>query len=161
MCGTVARMATLHTEKDIRTEEIVINRVVELLGGETKWYRFPPFSFCDYILCSGEDVVMAVEVKVRKESMLELKQYPEGLWLRLDKYEKLKAFAESSTVKTIIVFAFNNGEGDLRFCEPQTLTHIKPFTPKPRLNGRDAPGDFAPVIGLDWDLDLTKKLPLE
>ena len=149
-------MVTLQTDKDAVVEEIVIGRVLDLIGGNAIACRFPAFSFCDYIVCQDDDVLMAVEVKVRKESMLALKQYPEGLWLRYDKYQKLKAFAESSNVPTIIVFAFDNGEGDLRFCEPSMLEQVKPFTPKPRLNGRDAPGDFAPVIGLDWDLDLEK-----
>lgn len=142
------------------TELVVVQRLLETLNDGTVAYRFPPFSFCDYIFCRGDDVVMAVEVKVRKESMLQIKQYPEGLWFRLDKYQKMKAFAEASTVKTFTVFAFDNGVGDLRFCEPSTLTRINPFIPKPRLNGRDAPGDDAPVIGLDWDCDLTKRMPL-
>lgn len=154
-------MTQLHTQSDVRQEEVVIQRILDLLDSGAVAYRFPPFSFCDYIVCKGDEVIMAVEIKVRKESMLALKQYPEGLWLRLDKYEKLKAFAEASTVKTIVVFAFDNGLGDIRYCEPTELGQIKPFIPKPRLNGRDAPGDDAPVIGLDWDLDLTKKLPLE
>lgn len=147
---------TLETASDRKTEKLAIDRFLDEHYANAYSIRFPQFAFCDYLVAERDSALLAVEVKVRKETPLQLQQYG-GLWLRWKKYEELCSFEKMSNIQTIVLFAFENGEGEFRYCHPASLENPKRIIPKPRRNGRDAPGDFEPVIELDWDLDLQKR----
>lgn len=148
---------TLETASDRKTEWTALRRFLDDHYPTAYAIRFPQFAFCDYLVVNEDDeIILAVEVKVRKETPLQLQQYG-GLWLRWKKYEELCTFEKMANIRSIVLFSFENGDGDFRYCHPSSLENPQKIIPKPRRNGRDAPGDFEPVIELDWDLDLQKR----
>lgn len=142
---------TLETAHDRIIERNAINHMVADIVPDGQAVALNQFSACDYIIADRTAARYAVEVKVRKDNYHWMKQqYPEGIFLRQKKIEDLLTIADLLRIEPIVLFAFENGEGDLRYYFPKRAASLRYHVPPPRRNGRNAPGDTAPVAYLNW-----------
>ena len=141
----------LQTELDAQLELRAIQRL-------TRWYDYKPIKLpemaaMDYLIADEQEVIAGVEIKTRKESPEQIKQYGK-LILKWRKYEELLAIGEILNIPTYVLFAFENAEGQLSMLNIKNLhaSDPKPQTPPRRKNYRGLATDEEPVIYFDWEL---------
>lgn len=141
-------MPILQTELDEQLELRAIQRFSEAFD----YYpvKMPELSVIDYFVATEGKLAAGIEVKTRKESPEQIKQYGK-LILKYRKYEELKLISELTNIPTYVLFAFENAEGQLALLDIRHLTSPKPETPPVRCNFRGLACDEEPVIYFDWD----------
>jgi hypothetical protein len=144
---------TLETEKDRILERYVMERIVKHLGPPHQALRMPKYSIVDYAISNGDAVTSQFELKVRKESMTQVRSYG-GLMLKHRKIADMQKIAELTRIPTIILFAFDQGKGELLFTQPHQIIDLPPEDPPRRRNYRGLATDEEPVVYIDWDLHL-------
>jgi len=144
-------MPRLETELDQKLERRAIERF-------TRWYdynaiKLPELSAMDYLIADGENIIAGIEIKTRKETPEQIKEYGK-LILKWRKYQELDAIGELLNIPTYVLFAFENSEGELALLHIPTLAlcNPKPEDPPVRRNFRGLACDEEPVIYFDWDL---------
>ena len=145
----------LETEWDRHYEEAFMRRFMSAAPEGHGCYRMPKFSIVDYVVTRGDSVRSMLELKIRKEPMEQVKGYG-GLMLKHRKITELAALAESAKTDVWVVFAFDNGTGDVLAAKPQHLTDLPLEDPPRRRNYRGLATDEEPVCYLDWDRHLTR-----
>lgn len=144
-------MPILQTELDARLELRAIQRFSELF--DYCPVKMPDLSAIDYFVSFEGNLVAGIEIKTRKESPEQIKQYGK-LILKWRKYQELKQISELTQLPTYVLFAFGNAEGELALLPISNLSDTNPIpeTPPVRRNYRGLPCDEEPVIYFDWDL---------
>lgn len=140
----------LQTVEDATREDRVMER---MSGGTYQHFRLPAMSLVDYLLIRDGQIKYLVEVKVRKEPMHQVRSYG-GLMLKHRKVSELDSLSSMLQVPTVILFAFDNGEGAVLVTQPHLLLNHRPEAPPVRRRYRGLACDEEPVIYLDWDRDL-------
>lgn len=153
--GRIPVSVVLETEVDRVREDYVINRFVGVLGNGTGAHRMPKFSAVDFVLTRGGHAVAGVELKVRKETVEQVKNYG-GLILKHRKMSDLLLFADITKMHTYVAFAFDNGLGPILITQPHLLTDLTPEAPPRRRNYRGLATDEELVLYLDWDVHLKR-----
>ena len=145
------QMPRLETELDQQLERRAIERF-------TRWYdynpiKLPELSSMDYLIADGENIIAGIEIKTRKETPEQIKEYGK-LILKWRKYQELHAIGELLNIPTYVLFAFENSEGQLSLLHIPTLalTNPKPEDPPVRRNFRGLACDEEPVVYFDWHL---------
>jgi hypothetical protein len=142
-------MPILQTELDALLELRAIERLAKAYDRTP--IKLPDLSAMDYLLADGDKLVAGIEIKTRKESPEQIKQYGK-LILKWRKYEELKLISELMKIPTFVLFAFDNAEGELALLNIAHLTNPVPETPPVRRNYRGLACDEEPVIYFDWSL---------
>ena len=145
------QMPRLETDLDQQLELRAIERLRE-------WYdyqftKLPELSPMDYLMSNDVEVVAGIEIKTRKETPEQIKEYGK-LILKWRKYQELNAIGQLLHIPTYVLFAFENSEGQLSLLNIQALekTNPKPADPPIRRNYRGLACDEEPVIYFDWHL---------
>ena len=141
-------MPILQTEQDAKLELRAIERFCEAF--DYCPVKMPDLSAIDYFIQFEGQLVAGIEIKTRKESPEQIKQYGK-LILKWRKYQELKQISELTNIPTYVLFAFENSEGQLALLDIRHLTDPKPETPPVRRNYRGLACDEEPVIYFDWD----------
>lgn len=147
-------MVTLETEADRAGEQHVIERILGRIGPDFRSIRFPAFSLLDYAIINQHTTVLMLEIKVRKESRQQIQSYG-GLMLKHRKISELAALQEALKTPVFVVFAFDNGRGEILATTPSDLTDLPGEAPPRRRNFRGLAADEEPVVYLDWVKHLT------
>jgi len=141
----------LQTDLDAQLELRAITRLQQ-------WYdytfiKLPEMSAMDYLMASGTEMVAGIEIKTRKETPEQIKEYGK-LILKWRKYEELLLISKLLNLPTYVLFAFENAEGELSMLNIDTLrkTDPQPAQPPIRKNYRGLATDEEPVIYFDWQL---------
>lgn len=142
-------MPILQTEQDAKLELRAIERFCEAFDYCS--VKMPDLSAIDYFIQFEGNLVAGIEIKTRKESPEQIKQYGK-LILKWRKYQELKQISELTQLPTYVLFAFENAEGQLALLDIRHLTDPQPETPPVRRNFRRLACDEEPVIYFDWDL---------
>lgn len=144
-------MPILQTDLDAQLELRAITRL-------NQWYdytfiKLPEMSAMDYLMASGSEMVAGIEIKTRKETPEQIKEYGK-LILKWRKYEELLLISKLLNIQTYVLFAFENSEGGLSMLNIQTLQKTNPHPAQPpiRKNYRGLATDEEPVIYFDWGL---------
>jgi len=146
---------TLETEKDREFEEAFMQRYMLNLPDDMEFFRMPQFSVVDYILTRGDVVRYMLELKIRKETLAKVKSYG-GLMLKHRKIVELNTLQDAAKTEIGIVFAFDNGKGEVLAAQPHKLLDLPLEDPPRRRNYRGLTTDEEPVCYLDWDRHLTQ-----
>ena len=146
---------TLETEQDRIFEEKFMQRYMLNLPDDMEFYRMPQYSVVDYILTRADVVRYMLELKIRKEPLAKVKSYG-GLMLKHRKIVELNALQDAAKVEIWIVFAFDNGTGEVLAAQPHKLLDLPLEDPPRRRNYRGLATDEEPVCYLDWDHHLTQ-----
>lgn len=141
-------MPILQTERDAQLELRAIERLCEAF--DYCPVKMPDLSAIDYFIQFEGQLVAGIEIKTRKESPEQIKQYGK-LILKWRKYQELKQISELTQLPTYVLFAFENAEGQLALLDIRHLENPKPETPPVRRNFRGLACDEEPVIYYDWD----------
>lgn len=144
-------MPILQTTLDAQLELRAITRLCEIYEYDS--IKMPDLSAIDYLISQDGKLLAGVEIKTRKESPEQIKQYG-NLILKWRKYQELKSISELMQIPTFVLFAFNNAEGQLALLNIETLrkTQPEPEDPPRRKNYRGLACDEEPVIYFDWGL---------
>ena len=142
-------MPILQTALDVELELRAIQRLSEVY--DYCPIKMPDLSAIDYFMADADKLVAGIEIKTRKESPEQIKQYGK-LILKWRKYQELKQISELMQVPTFVLFAFENAEGKLGLLDIRHLTNPQPETPPVRRNYRGLACDEEPVIYVDWEL---------
>ena len=145
----------LETEWDRHYEEAFMRRFMSGAPDDHRCFRMPDYSVVDYVLTRGEAVRSFMELKIRKEPMEQVKGYG-GLMLKHRKITDLHELSEATKAEVWVVFAFDNGEGDVLAAKPHELIDLPLEDPPRRRNYRGLATDEEPVCYLDWDRHLTR-----
>lgn len=144
-------MPRLETELDQQLERRAIERLTHAYDYTA--IKLPDLSPMDYLIADGSEIIAGVEIKTRKESPEQIRQYGK-LILKWRKYQELNAISQLLHIPTYVLFAFENSEGQLSMLNIQALekTNPKPADPPIRRNYRGLACDEEPVIYFDWSL---------
>lgn len=144
-------MPILQTDLDAQLEKRAIDRLSRAYDRTP--IKLPDLSAMDYLLADGDKLVAGIEIKTRKESPAQIKQYG-NLILKWRKYEELKVISQTLNIPTFVLFAFENAEGELALLNIAHLSDSNPVpqTPPVRRNYRGLACDEEPVIYFDWAL---------
>ena len=145
----------LETEWDRHYEEAFMRRFMTDAPADHKHFRMPPYSVVDYVLTRGDTIRSFMELKIRKEPMLQVQSYG-GLMLKHRKITDLNDLREATKTEVWIVFAFDNGTGEVLAAKPENLLDLPLEDPPRRRNYRGLATDEEPVCYLDWDRHLTR-----
>lgn len=145
------QMPRLETELDQKLERRAIERLTHCYDYTA--IKLPDLSPMDYLIADGPEIIAGVEIKTRKESPEQIRQYGK-LILKWRKYQELHVLGELLNIPTYVLFAFENSEGQLSMLKIETLaqTNPKPQDPPVRRNYRGLACDEEPVIYFDWSL---------
>lgn len=146
---------TLETERDRMLEQAFMNRFMARLPEDTANHRMPQYSIVDYVITRAGEVRYFLELKIRKETVEQVKTYG-GLMLKQRKVLELHQFSEAVKADVWVVFAFANGSGDVLVAQPRHLLNLPPEDPPRRRNYRGLATDEEPVVYLDWSQHLTQ-----
>lgn len=142
-------MPILQTALDAELELRAIQRLSEVY--DYCPIKMPDLSAIDYFMADADKLVAGIEIKTRKESPEQIKQYGK-LILKWRKYQELKQISELMQVPTFVLFAFENSEGELSLLDIRHLSDPQPAEPPVRRNYRGLACDAEPVIYFDWEL---------
>lgn len=142
-------MPILQTDLDAQLEKRAIDRLSRVYDRTP--IKLPDLSAMDYLLADGDKLVAGIEIKTRKESPDQIKQYG-NLILKWRKYEELKLISQILNIPTFVLFAFENAEGELALLNIAHLIDPIAQTPPVRRNYRGLACDEEPVIYFDWNL---------
>ena len=142
-------MPILQTDLDAQLEKRAIDRLSRVYDRTP--IKLPDLSAMDYLLADGDKLVAGIEIKTRKESPEQIKQYG-NLILKWRKYEELKLISQILNIPTFVLFAFENAEGELALLNIANLIDPIAQTPPVRRNYRGLACDEEPVIYFDWNL---------
>lgn len=146
---------TLETEWDRHYEEKFMRRYMSNLPDDMRYFRMPQFSVVDFVITRAYEVRYMLELKIRKETLEKVQSYG-GLMLKHRKIVELNTLQEAAKTEIWIVFAFNNGEGEVLAAKPNNLLDLPLEAPPRRRNYRGLATDEEPVCYLDWDTHLTR-----
>ena len=146
---------TLETEWDRHYEEKFMRRYMSVLPEGMRYFRMPQYSVVDYMIARNYEVRYMMELKIRKETVEKVKSYG-GLMLKHRKIVELNALQDAAKTEIWIVFAFDNGEGEVLVTRPNTILDLPLEAPPRRRNYRGLATDEDPVCYLDWDVHLTR-----
>jgi hypothetical protein len=149
-------MPTLETTSDKDLEAIATERYVNCFSVPLQVVHTLAFSNVDKLAIHNGHAVMAFEIKTRKQSAQQIRQYPEGLLIKARKVEEMQQIARLLNVTARIVFAFDNAHGEIWECQTEKLPELPQHTPKPRSNFRDLACDLDPVCYLQWEQHLKR-----
>ena len=149
-------MPTLETANDRQLEQIATDRYVALFGVPVEVIHTRQFAYVDKLLSHNGELVLAFEIKTRKQSAADIRRYPEGLLIKHRKVQEMRQFSQMMRVSARIVFAFDNAMGQIWECQTENLPELEKHTPKRRNNFRDVACDLEPVAYLQWDQHLTR-----
>ena len=142
-------MPILQTDLDAQLELRAIQRLTEQYHYTP--IKLPEMSAMDYLIAEDGKVVAGIEIKTRKESPEQIKQYGK-LILKWRKYQELNNIANLMNIPTYVLFAFENSEGSLQMLPIRNIIDPKPEDPPRRKNYRGLATDEEPVIYCDWSL---------
>jgi hypothetical protein len=142
-------MPILQTDLDAQLEKRAIDRLSRVYDRTP--IKLPDLSAMDYLLADGDKLVAGIEIKTRKESPEQIKQYG-NLILKWRKYEELKLISQILNIPTFVLFAFENAEGELALLNIANLIDPIAQTPPVRRNYRGLACDEEAVIYFDWNL---------
>ena len=145
----------LETFSDKKLEARTIERILSIAKPNTVASRFPDLSVVDFILTRNGSAVSLIEIKTRKETVEQIKNYG-GLILKHRKLTELQTLATFTNTSTYVIFAFENGEGPIMLCDVMDVTNVQPQPPPERRNYRGLPCDEEHVIFLDWNNHLKR-----
>lgn len=146
---------TLETEWDRYHEDKFMRRFLSIMPVDITYFRMPQYSVCDYVVTNNTEVRYFMELKIRKETAEQVMSYG-GLMLKHKKIVELANLADSTKSDVWVVWAFNNGEGDVYAARPKNLLHLPLEDPPRRRNYRGLATDEEPVCYLDWNKDLSR-----
>lgn len=144
-------MPTLETQHDKTLEELATERYLSRFSVPFDVVSTLPFSNIDKLATFQGTLVMAFEIKTRKQSANDIRRYPEGLLIKSRKLQEMQAVAKLLNITSRIVFAFENAQGEIWECRTETLPPLPEHNPKPRNNYRNLACDLDPVCYLQWD----------
>lgn len=142
-------MPILQTDLDAQLELRAIQRLTEQYHYTP--IKLPEMSAMDYLIAEDGKVVAGIEIKTRKESPEQIKQYG-NIILKWRKYQELNTIANLMNIPTYVLFAFENSEGSLQMLKIANIIDPKPEDPPRRKNYRGLATDEEPVIYVDWSL---------
>ena len=140
----------LETDQDRNFEKTTIRRLLEISAYGSSAIQLPPLSVVDYLLVKEEKVTHAIEIKTRKETAEQVRSYG-GLMLKHRKVLELQQIKNLMQIHAVVVFAFENGQGEVHLCDVTTITGLEPQTPPRRRNYRGLACDEEPVVFLEWN----------
>lgn len=143
----------LQTATDVAAEEHVIGRIREILGPQYMLVRYPDFAAVDYLMIRSGRVFGHLELKIRKEPLSTLtSNYPRGLMLKARKIDEARELETLTNAPYVVVYAFDNGAGDILVCPPTQMAPKTPQAPPPRKKARPyaAKADSEEVVYLQW-----------
>jgi hypothetical protein len=114
----------------------------------------PQLSCVDYMLARNGQARALIEIKSRKGTADSVRAFG-GLILKERKHEELAAIARLMRLRAVVVFAFENGYGDLYSYDTDNTEGLIATVPPRRNNFRGLPCDEELVFMLDWDDHLT------
>lgn len=130
-------------------------RFMKGMPPDTQAFRTPQYSVVDYVITRGHQVRSMLELKIRKEPLTKVKSYG-GLMLKHRKIVELSALQDAMRAEVWVVFAFDNGTGEVLAAKPAQLLDLPLEDPPRRRNYRGLATDEEPVCYLDWDTHLTQ-----
>jgi len=136
-------------------EDFVIDRFLASQPAGVQAHRMPNYSMVDFAVTKDGRLWNFLELKIRKETVDKVKSYG-GLMLKHRKITDLHNLSELTHADIWVVFAFENGHGDVLATRPHTIMNLPLEDPPRRRNYRGLPTDDEPVCYLDWDLHLTR-----
>lgn len=144
-------MPILETEEDRKRQRIVAQRIEAKSTLGTVLVDTEQFDSIDYIGLVDNQMRFLFEIKCRKESAEKIQQYPEGLVVRPRTLQHCRDMAKEFNVRAFIVFAFENGLGELWMTEPARYGELPLHPQKPRRNYRGPLScDLEPMNYLSW-----------
>jgi hypothetical protein len=143
----------LETSKDEKAERVSIRRLLGL-ASHYQALKMPQLSCVDYILTKNGQAKALIEIKSRKSTAESVRAFG-GLILKERKHEELAAIAKLLRLRAVVLFAFENGYGDLYSYDTENKEGLVATVPPRRNNYRGLPCDEELVFMLDWDQHLT------
>lgn len=146
------RDAKLETPKDRENERRAAARMQSMMNPGVELVEMPEDCTYDYNLRMYGDLFGIIDAKLRKESIDQVKEYPEGLELKARVLKRLQQYAERTGRKAYVAWAFDNGEGAIVYVDVSTIGPKQEYSPKPRRKERPHAkhADSEPVVYLNW-----------
>jgi hypothetical protein len=148
-------MPTLETHTDEQAETLVIERLLPHFPEHSQAVKSPKKAFVDYFLAQHGEIKLALEIKTRKQTPEQIKQYG-GLMLKHRKLLELQTFATLMHMPVYLVYGFEKGFGQILTGNVSNMTGLTPYDPPPRNNYRGLACDLEQVVYLDWDQHLRR-----
>lgn len=145
-------MPILETKADRLLQYKTVYRLEEIYPQFT-FIEMPERALMDYLVVNGCRAAMFLEIKTRKESMNQIKQYG-GLMLKQRKIDEALDLANALQVQSYFLWTFDNGDGTIVRANAKDLKGLEGHTPPRRRNYRGLACDDELVVYLDWDRHL-------
>jgi hypothetical protein len=145
-------MPILETADDRMLQYKTINRL-ESIYPQFTFIEMPERALMDYLVVYECRAAMFLEIKTRKESMEQIKQYG-GLMLKQRKIDEALRLAANLQVQSYFLWTFENGNGTIVRANARDLKSLEGHEPPRRRNYRGLACDDELVVYLDWDRHL-------
>jgi hypothetical protein len=145
-------MPILETPADRLLQYKTIYRLEEIYPQFT-FIEMPERALMDYLVVYECRATMFLEIKTRKESMAQIKNYG-GLMLKQRKIAEALNLATALQVQSYFLWTFEDGDGTIVRANAKDLIKLEGHEPPRRRNYRGLACDSEPVVYLDWDRHL-------
>lgn len=146
----------LETDDDKTRETMVLNRLNAISGNKLQIIETPVLSAMDAFISKQGVIRCAVDVKVRKPSAAKLQTYSEGLWMKARKVSECVELENLLKFPMFLLFAFDNGHGEMWVAQPSLCTDLTPVAPRQRIRPRNLSCDDELIVHLDWKKHLER-----